>query len=133
LKILVGRAIARVLFELCSRGSGGAHDINAPIGKILGEYLVAAGNSLELKKFRRNGSAGVLLDDRAGRERTARDVQAEIRRGAGEVIPSSCWRAVELELLRTAGRAGRLNEDSEARGTASVDAKIAIQVAKYDR
>src|SRR5438067_12981174 len=89
IKDLVGGANAGVLLDVGPRCSRGAHDAQAPIGHAGGKNCVATGYGFELEVFRPDGNTVVLLDERARRNRTARDIPAEIRCDADEVVPAA--------------------------------------------
>src|SRR5213593_3271748 len=133
IKDLVGRANAGVLLDVGPRCSRGTDDLQAPIGHVGGKDFVAPGYGFELEVFGPDGSTAVLLDERAGGTRTSRDIPAEIRRGAYQVVQAAHWRGCEGELLRIACRAGGLNQGGEAREAAGVNAEIAVHVLERDR
>src|SRR5882762_7812205 len=130
IKDLVCRANAGVLLDICARCSRGADDVQAPIGHVGGKDFVAAGYCFELVVFGPDGSTGILSDERARGTGTSRDIPAEIRRGAYEVVPAACRGGCQGELLRIACRAGGL--DQEPRGAAGVNAEIAVGVLEGD-
>src|SRR5436309_9065008 len=123
IKDLVGRANAGVLLDVGPRCSRGTDDLQAPIGHVGGKDFVAPGYGFELEVFGPDGSTAVLLDERAGGTRTSRDIPAEIRRGAYEVVQAAHWRGCECELLRIAWLGGALNRTAVAREAGSLTAE----------
>ena len=122
IKDLVGRANAGVLLDVGPRCSRGTDDLQAAIGQVGGKNFVAAGYGFELEVFGRDGNTAVLLDERAGGTRTFRDIPAEIRCDAYEVVPAALGGGCEGELLRIACRTGGLDQSGEVRGGAGVSA-----------
>src|SRR5438067_12716990 len=84
IKDLVGGANAGVLLDVGPRCSRGAHDAQAPIGHAGGKNCVATGYGFELEVFRPDGNTVVLLDERARRNRTARDIPRSEERRVGK-------------------------------------------------
>ena len=74
---------------MCPGCGRGADDVQAPISHAGGKDFVAARYCFELVVFGRDGNTGVLLDERARGSRTLRDIPAESRRGAYEVVPAA--------------------------------------------
>lgn len=112
--------------------NGGAGNIYAPVHEVSGEDLVPPSNRLQLEVFGRDGGAGVLLEERARRGGTIPDIPAQLRRHAYEIVPATGWRGLERELLRFVGRTRGLDQISEGRGAARVNAEFAVCVLQGD-